>query len=60
MEDPYDWYVINTEVEVLNGTISPNPFVIDIEVEVDPPGYQGLVQDENRPKSGGIHLHRGS
>ena len=54
MEDPYDWYVINTEVEVLNGTTSPNPFVIDIEVEVDPPGYQGLVQDENGPKSGGF------
>jgi hypothetical protein len=54
MEDPYDWYVINTEVEVLNGTTSPNPFVIDIEVDVDPPGYQGLVQDENGPKSGGF------
>ena len=56
MEEPYDWYVINTDVEVLNGTTTPNPFVIDIEVEVDPAGYQGVVQDENGPQSGGFIL----
>ena len=34
MEEPYDWYVINTDVEVSNGTTTPNPFVIDLEVVI--------------------------
>ena len=35
MEEPYDWYIINQEVEVLNGTTTPNPFVIDLEYQKD-------------------------
>ena len=33
MEEPYDWYVINIDVEVSNGTTTPNPFVIDLEAD---------------------------
>ena len=54
MEEPYDWYVINTDVEVSNGTTTPNPFVIDLEGDTE--GYHGVVQDENGPQSGGFVL----
>ena len=54
MEEPYDWYVINTDVEVTNGTTTPNPFVIDLEADSE--GYHGVVQDENGPQSGGFVL----
>ena len=33
MEEPYDWYMINPEVEVYNGTTTPNPYVINLEDE---------------------------
>ena len=54
MEEPYDWFIINTDVEVFNGTTSPNPFVIEIEGVTE--GYHGVVQDENGPQSGGFIL----
>ena len=54
MEEPYDWFIINTDVKVLNGTTSPNPFVINIEGETE--GYHGVVQDKNGPQSGGFVL----
>ena len=53
MDEPYDWYLINTEVNVLNGTTNPNPIVIDIGSET---GYKGKVQDENGSVSDGFIL----
>jgi uncharacterized GH25 family protein len=41
---------VNVDVEVINGTTEPSPFVINIENEVTPVGnVQGLLQDENGP-----------
>ncbi|MEH7238184.1 MSCRAMM family protein, partial [Bacillus sp. JJ1562] len=51
MDPPYDWYIINQDVEVLNGTTTPNPFVIDLDLETS---NIGIVQDENGPLSGGF------